>query len=140
MRIVYNQQTMSVSVDGVRLMDFADQSPVSITPDGGVVQKTMGSDGPSVNRSTEQGGTLVVNLRETSRSLEFLRGLFKRQQAGGAGVPVVIKTGAEILLELRNAHLSQPGQLTTGGETMGSFPYTFVGTELEFSNLTNTNG
>ena len=139
MRTVYNQQTLSVAVDGVKLLDFADQNPVSLTVDGGVVAKTMGADGPSINRSTVQGATCVVNMRETSRSLKYLRGIFLRQQAGGAGVTVVAKTGAEILFELRNTHLSQPGQLQTGGETMGSFPYTFVATEVEMSNLANTN-
>ena len=137
MRITYNQQTISISVDGVKLQDFMDGTPITVTTLGGVVALTEGADGPSVNRSTVQGGTIVVTLRETSRSLEYLRGLFKRQQAGGAGVSVVVKTGAEILVELRNAFISQPGELSTGGPAMGSFPYTFVGTELEMSNLSN---
>ena len=122
MRIFYNQQSLSVVVDGVKLMDFADQTPVSLTVDGGVVSKTMGADGPSINRSTVQGGTLVINMKETSASLEFLQGLFLRQQqAGRPGVSVVVRTGAEILVELRNSHLSQPGQLQTGGKQWGIY-------------------
>ena len=132
---IYNQQLLTISVDGARLTDLADQNAVSVTTEGGVVALTQGADGPSVNRSTKQGGTIVVTLREDSRSLQFLDGLFNRQYAGGGGVSVVVRTGTEIIFELRNAHLSQPGQLQTGGPTMGSFAYTFIGTEMKMSNL-----
>lgn len=107
----------AVLVDGERLQDYKS---VGLIKHGGKVTKTMGLDGASINRSSEQGGELVVHMQEDSRSQNFLRGLLERQQASGAGASVVVRNGAEILVELNNAHLSQSNCSS----------YTFTCTEL----------
>src|SRR5699024_11343763 len=66
--------------------------PISYIWDGGEVDKTQGTDGPGINLATNQGSTLQITLRETSRSIGFLQSLRTRQENGGAGVTVVMRS------------------------------------------------
>ena len=45
MRKVYNQKNLSLIIDGVQIMDFAEGATFVYTFDGGEVQKTQGTDG-----------------------------------------------------------------------------------------------
>ena len=100
MRKVYNQKNMSLTIDGVNIQDFHEGATFVYTWDGGEVDKTQGTDGAGINIATNQGATLQFTLRETSRSIKFLSDLRLRQENGGAGVTVVARTGADILLTM----------------------------------------
>ena len=113
MRKVYNQKNMSLTIDGVNIQDFHEGATFVYTWDGGEVDKTQGTDGAGINIATNQGATLQFTLRETSRSIKFLSDLRLRQENGGAGVTVVARTGADILLTMTEGYISRPGQLST---------------------------
>ena len=135
MRTVYNQNEVTVTIDGVQIQDFFEGAPIVYTWDGGEVQKTEGTDGPGINIATNQGSTLQLTLRETSRSLTFLQGIRMLQENGGPGVVIVLRTGAEILLTMLAAFMSRPGQLSTGDKQQGGIEYTFVSADETISGL-----
>ena len=117
MRKVYNQKNMSLTIDGVNIQDFHEGATFVYTWDGGEVDKTQGTDGAGINIATNQGATLQFTLRETSRSIKFLSDLRLRQENGGAGVTVVARTGADILLTMTEGYISRPalhGRQETG--------------------------
>ena len=105
MRRVYNQKNMSLTIDGVNIQDF------------------------------HEGATLQFTLRETSRSIKFLSDLRLRQENGGAGVTMVARTGADILLTMTEGYISRPGQLSTGDKKQGSMQFTITSADDETANL-----
>lgn len=135
MRQVYNQKALTVTVDGVTIMDFFEGAPVTYIWDGGEVDKTQGTDGPGINLATNQGSTLQITLRETSRSIGFLQSLRIRQENGGAGVTVVMRTGAQILLTMADAYIGRPGQLSTGDKRQGGIQFTLVSADDTVNNI-----
>lgn len=139
MRTVYNQNEVTVTVDGVQIQDFFEGAPLVYSWDGGEVQKTEGTDGPGINIATNQGSTLRITLRETSRSLTFLQGIRMLQEKGGPGVVVLIRTGAEILVTMLAAFLSRPGELSTGDKQQGGIEYTFTSADESLSGLMISN-
>lgn len=135
MRKVYNQKNLTITVDGVTMRDFMDGASVTIQYDGGEVDKTQGTDGAGINLATNQGMTLQFTLREESRSREFLKALRLRQDNGGSGVTVVIRTGVNMIHTLTDAYISQPAALSTGDKKMGGVQYTLMSASEESSNM-----
>ena len=138
MRKVYNQKNMSLTIDGVNIQDFHEGATFVYSWDGGEVDKTQGTDGAGINIATNQGATLQFTLRETSRSIKFLSDLRLRQENGGAGVTVVARTGADILLTMTEGYISRPGQLSTGDKKQGSMQFTITSAEDETANLSSS--
>ena len=138
MRKVYNQKNMSLTIDGVNIQDFHEGATFVYTWDGGEVDKTQGTDGAGINIATNQGATLQFTLRERSRSIKFLSDLRLRQENGGAGVTVVARTGADILLTMTEGYISRPGQLSTGDKKQGSMQFTITSAEDETANLSSS--
>lgn len=135
MRKVYNQKNLTITIDGVTIQDYMDGASVTLTWDGGEVDKTQGTDGAGINLATNQGMTVQFTLREESRSRAFLKALRLRQDNGGNGVTVVVRTGVNTLHTLTDAYISQPGQLSTGDKKMGGIQYTLTSANEESSNL-----
>ena len=111
MRNLYNQASTSIIVDGNQIYDLFEGATITYTFDGGEVAKTQGTDGAGINIATNQGSTLQFTLKEISRSIGFLNNLRLRQENGGLGVTVVVRTGANILLTMTNAYISRPVSL-----------------------------
>lgn len=122
-RRVYHQKNLTLTVDGATIQDFFEGASVVVTPDGGEVDKTQGTDGAGVNIATDQGKTIKFTLRETSRSRQFLKDLRTRQYNGGSGVTVVLRTGADVLETLTEAFISREGELSTGDKKQGGIQY-----------------
>jgi hypothetical protein len=137
MRTRYNQQSTTLIVDGVVILDFFEGASIVFTVEGGEVEKTQGTDGPSINMATPQGARLRFHLRETSRSHAFLADLHRSQQNGGPGVTIVLTTGAEMQRQLTDAYMTPPGELSTGDKKMGGMEYTFVSSDYTDGNLGN---
>ena len=57
---------------------------------------------------------------------------------GGAGVTVVGRTGADILLTMTEGYISRPGQLSTGDKKQGSMQFTITSAEDETANLSSS--
>lgn len=140
MRRTYNQKNTTLTVDGVTIQDFHEGGSVSFTFDGGEVDKTQGTDGAGINLATNQGATIRFTLRETSRSRQFLNDLRKRQEGGGPGVTVILRTGADVLETMTDAYIGVPGALSTGDKKMGSIQYTMMSAENESGNIALNEG
>lgn len=135
MRAVYNQKNTTITIDGVTVQGYMDGASVVVTYDGGEVDKTQGTDGAGINLATNQGMTVQFTLRETSPSRAFLKALRLRQENGGSGVTVVVRTGANVLHMMPESYISQPAALNTGDKKMGGAQYTLMSATEETSNL-----
>lgn len=135
MRKVYNQHLVTLTVDGRQIKDFGEGTSITLTYDGGEVQKTQGTDGAGINRATRQGATIAFTVREDSDSRDFLRSLNLRQD-DAAGVSVVLRTGVDVIERMSDAYISQSGELATGDKMMGAIQYTLTSRECESDNLT----
>ena len=135
MRKVYNQKQLTITVDGITMQDYMDGASIILTYDGGEVDKTQGTDGAGINLATNQGMTVQFTLREESRSRAFLKALRLRQEDGGDGVTVVVRTGVNVMHLLTDAFISQPAALNTGDKKMGGVQYTLMSANEETSNL-----
>ncbi|MDL2317124.1 hypothetical protein LJC59_08645 [Desulfovibrio sp. OttesenSCG-928-A18] len=135
MRTIYNQKTTTLTIDGVTIQDFDEGGSISYTLDGGEVDKTQGTDGAGINIASNQGSTLKFTLRETSRSRQFLADLRKRQENGGAGVTVVLRTGADVLETMTDAFIGRAGELSTGDKKQGSIEYVMMSAHNDSGNL-----
>ena len=131
----YNQKTHSIALDGVSIVGLFSGTPIVVTTDGGEVTKTQGTDGPSINIATQQGGTIQFTLRQTSQSRKFLRDLHKRQIEGGAGVSAVVFDGAKAVYRLNDCYLSAPGEVSTGDKEQPGIQYTITGMTMDEDNL-----
>ena len=135
MRKVYNQKNTTLTIDGTAIQDFMDGASITFTVDGGEVEKTQGTDGAGINIATNQGATVKFKIRETSRSRQFLYDLRRRQENGGEGVTVILRTGADVLESMTDAYIGNAGELSTGDKTQGGIEYTLMSAEYEPNNL-----
>lgn len=135
MNRVYNQKNTTLTIDGITIQDFAEGTSITLTLDGGEVQKTQGTDGAGINIATNQGGTIKFTLRETSRSISFLVALRLMQERGGDGCTVIVRTGGDAVYSMTNGYISRAGELATGDKTQGTMEFTITSAEDTFSNL-----
>ena len=137
MRRVYNQKNLTVTVDGITIQDFHEGGVVVYTLDGGEVQKTQGTDGAGINIATNQGSTLAITLRETSRSRAYLQGIRLRQENGGPGVTIVMRTGANVIHTMIDSYMGREGELSTGDKMQAGIQYTFMSAEDNINGLSS---
>lgn len=135
MNRVYNQANTTLTVDGVLIQDFAEGTSLTLTLEGGEVQKTQGTDGAGINIATNQGATVKFTLRETSRSISFLNALRSLQEKSSEGCTVIFRTGADICFSMTDAFISRPGELSTGDKTQGTMEFTLTSASDNLSNL-----
>jgi hypothetical protein len=131
----YNQKNLSIIINGYQVQDLHEGAAVTITQDGGEVSKTEGCDGASINLATTQGSTVSFTLRETSRSMHMVHGLFMSQYESGVGYTVIVRTGADNLITMTNAFIGQAGELSTGDKRMGGRTFTLTSGETSLENL-----
>ena len=130
----YNQKNTTVLVNGVPLIGLADGDSVKVTPAGGEVERTEGTDGPGLNQATNQGGDIEVELREDSPSIGYLDNLRLMQEQTSLPIPnVTVLTGVLAVETLSMVMLSRRGELATGGKKMGKRMQKFIGTDLKFT-------
>ena len=134
-RRVYNQKNLTVTVDGVTIQDFFEGTTITYTYDGGEVDKTQGTDGAGINLATNQGATVKFTIRETSRSRAYLQAIRQRQENGGPGVMVVLRTGADVLHTMPESYIGREGELTTGDKKQGGIQFTLMSADDDTSNL-----
>lgn len=135
MNRVYNQANTTLTIDGITMQDFGEGTAITLTLDGGEVQKTQGTDGAGINIATNQGGTIKFTLRETSRSIAFLVALRLKQERGGDGCTVVVRTGSDAVYAMTDGYISRPGELSTGDKTQGTMEFTITSASDALSNL-----
>lgn len=121
----YNQHFTGVNLNGRWLQGFMDGTAVRLTPLGGQVTTTEGTDGPGHNMATKQGHTIEVDLREDSPDHEYIASINRYQYDGGTYVPLALYTGTARVFDCE-VLVSQHGELATGGPEQGAHTYTFV--------------
>lgn len=130
----YNQKNTTVLVNGVPLVGLADGDSVKVTPAGGEVERTEGTDGPGLNQATNQGGDIEVELREDSPSIGYLDGLRLMQEQTAVPLPAVsVMTGVLAIETLSFVMLARRGELATGGKKMGKRMWKFIGANLNYT-------
>lgn len=140
MRRVYNQKNLTITIDGITVQDYFEGASIVYTLDGGEVDKTQGTDGAGINLATNQGSSIQFTIRETSRSRDFLNALRLRQENGGPGVTVVLRTGADVLHTMTDTYIGREGQLTSGDKKQGGLQYSLMTAEEETSNMAQVAG
>lgn len=126
---VYSQRNVSASFNGIDLKGLMDGASLTIERVGGEVEITEGTDGGGLNQATDQGVRVSLVFRETSQSISMLETAKTLQQRTGVTSVFVLRTGANMLVTISNAMVSNPGPLSTGDKKQGSISYTFVGTD-----------
>lgn len=126
---VYSQRNVSASFNGIDLKGLMDGASLTIERVGGEVEITEGTDGGGLNQATDQGVRVSLVFRETSQSIPTLETAKTLQQRTGVTSVLVVRTGANMLVTISNAMVSNPGPLSTGDKKQGSISYTFVGTD-----------
>ena len=130
---IYNQRNISATFNGVDLKGLMDGASLTIERVGGEVDITEGTDGGGLNQATDQGVRVSLVLRETSQSIATLETAKTLQQRTGVTSVLVVRTGANMLVTVSNAMVSNPGPLSTGDKKQGGITYTFVGTDYLLS-------
>lgn len=129
---VYRQQWIAASFNGVPLQGLMDGGSITVTPRGGEVDLTEGTDGGDVNLATDQGIQIAITLRETSTVHETIYAQHLSQGRGGPGANISLYTGTGRTLTAANCFVSLPGELSTGDKKQGSHTYTFVANNFNF--------
>jgi hypothetical protein len=125
---VYNQQSVSVIVGGRIMSDLMEGTSITVTHRGGEVDITEGTDGPGLNRATDQGGQIKFTLKENSADYDYLKNI-RNQQAfqSEASGNVVVTTGTRDIITISDYLISLPGERTTGDKKMAGVEFTIVG-------------
>lgn len=126
---IYNQRNISATFNGIDLKGLMDGASLTIERVGGEVDITEGTDGGGLNQATDQGIRVSLVLRETSQSISTLETAKTLQQRTGVTSVLVVRTGANMLVTVSNAMVSNPSALSTGDKKQGGITYTFVGTD-----------
>jgi len=89
----YNVNRVAVIVGGVPMEGFADGSRVTVEFDEDQYTKVTGSDGLTTrSKSNNYAGIVTITLQQSSRSNDFLSGLWNADRVNDAGVvPILIK-------------------------------------------------
>lgn len=119
---VYNQRNVSASFNGIDLKGLMDGASLTIERVGGEVEITEGTDGGGLNQATDQGVRVSLVFRETSQSIPTLETAKTLQQRTGVTSVLVVRTGANMLVTISNAMVSNPGPLSTGDKNREVFP------------------
>jgi hypothetical protein len=129
---VYRQQWIAASYNGIPLQGMMSGGSITITPRGGEVELTEGTDGGDINLATDQGIQIAITLRETSTVHEMLYDQHLSQGRGGPGATISLYTGTGRVLTATNCFVSMPGELATGDKQQGSHTYTFLANNFNF--------
>lgn len=114
----FNQALVAVILDGVQVVDFMDGDAIRITPSSEGSSIERGLDGAVTTFSTDMAGTLELDLKGTSRTLDQINLLWLAQKTAAARLfNVQIITSALEPIRCEGCSISSPGAIATGGRT-----------------------
>ena len=99
--------------------------------DGNAAARTQGGDGPSMNLSTAQGGTITVNLLPTSPALGVLYSIRDAQRVNPRMFSIVLMTGVEEVIKGAGCAFGDTPQFQSGGPTMQGRQFVFECLEIQ---------
>ena len=113
-----NQAHCTVIVDGLPVVDFMSGDAIRINRNTEGSSMEVGLDSATTTFSTDQSGTLELDLKQTSLSLDQFGQLNKAQKTALARlVNGQIITGALASIRLEGMSISSMGNTGTGGKT-----------------------
>lgn len=113
----FNQALVVVLVDGVPMRDFMSGDAVRINRNTEGSSLEVGLDKATTTFSTDQSGTIELDMKGTSISLEKINRLDKAQKTAAAKLfSVMIMTSAAEPIRAEGCSISSPGNISTGGK------------------------
>lgn len=130
----YDRNLHGVTVDGVRIEDFAEGDDViAWAPEGNLVQATQGMDSNALAFSSPRTGKLTLKLKATSPSIALLQELADLATYGQARLfDCTITTGVNDFLYLFGCGMEDQ-EFQTGGESMPTRSYVIVASNYQLA-------
>lgn len=112
-----NQAACAVVLDGVQVTDYSEGDAIRINDNGEGSTVEAGLDGATTTFSTDQSGTMELDLKGTSATLDQVNALFRAQKTEAARLfDVQIYTAAAEPIRCEGCSIASPGNITTGGK------------------------
>jgi hypothetical protein len=116
--LFFNQALCAVILDGAPCVDFMSGDAIRVTPTTEGSSIEVGFDRAVTTFSTDQSGTLELDFKGTSLTLEKINKLWKAQKTAAARkFSVQIVTSAAEPIRCEGCSISSPGGIATGGKT-----------------------
>lgn len=131
---LYAQNRHIFILDGIPLQGFADGDWLEVKKDGGAAARTNGGDGPAMNISTEQGGSITLSLLPTSPALGSIYAIRDQQAKTPRLFGAALVTGVEEIITAGGCAFSDLPQFTTGGDKMTPRKFLIECLEIKLDN------
>lgn len=115
---LYGQNRHLLIVDGVQVTGFKEGDHMQIKKDGNAASRTHGGDGPAMNLSTDQGGTITFGINPTSPAIGTLYKLRDQQKTNPRLFSCQLVTGVEEVIQAAGCAWGELPQFSTGGDKM----------------------
>ncbi len=122
---IYLQNIHTVVVLGVPLSGFAEGDWMEVKVDGNAAERTKGGDGPAMNISTAQGGTITISLLPTSPAIGTLLALRNTQAIRPSLGSISLLTGVRETITAAGCAFGDLDSFATGGEKMSPRKFKF---------------
>lgn len=131
MRInLYAQNRHAVIIDGIPITGFADGDFIEVDLEGNAAEITPGADGPAMNISTAQGGTISISLQPVSPQIGELYALRDAQQKAPRLFTIVVMSGVEEIIRANGVAFAKLSSFSTGGPTQQARRFDFAALEI----------
>lgn len=114
----FNQALATVILDGVVAEGYMDGDAIRVneSTEGSTIER--GLDGATTTFSTDQAGTLELDLKGTSPTLDILRELWRAQKTANAReFDAQVVTSANEMIRCEGCSVASMGNTATGGRT-----------------------
>ena len=142
MQNIYLQARHSLIIDGVPIQGFAEGDWMEIKLEGAAATRTKGGDGPSMNITADQGGSITISLKPTSPALGSLYGLRDAQKINPRFFSIILMSGVGEVVMASGCAMGEPAQIKGGGPAMQAreFPFECLKIGMDTSALEAVDG
>lgn len=132
MRInLYAQNRHTVIVDGVPLTGFAEGDYIEVDLDGNAAEISPGGDGPAMNLSTPQGGSISISLQPVSPQIGILYEIRNAQVLSPRLFTIAVMSGVEEIIQASGCAFAKLPAFSTGGPTMQPRKFDFKALQIQ---------
>jgi hypothetical protein len=115
---LYAQGRHTAIVAGFPLSGFGEGDWMEVKLDGNVAERSKGGDGPAMNVSVPQGGTITFGLLPTSPVIGAMYEVRNLQASNPMLFTCSCMTGTEEIITAAGCAFGELDQFSTGGEKM----------------------
>lgn len=132
MRIsLYSQNRHIVIVDGVPLSGFDEGDFIDVDLKGNAAEITEGGDGPAMNLSVSQGGSVTIGLLPTSPAIGPLYAIRDAQALSPRLFSIIVMSGVEELIRASGCGFGTLPAFSSGGPKMKGRKFLFNALEIK---------